>query len=97
MNSLPLVGVEVQRINVSFSAISQELTAAISGLRDAQVAGVGNPSADAAVAAGMADLLAVLDRLRAGSDACTTALRRHAVDDATPDPFEAAVPPEEGE
>lgn len=77
MNSLPLVGAEVQRINAAFSTISGELAGVLASLRESDLGRVGTPNADPAVAAGMADLRAALTRLQATSDACTTALRRH--------------------
>jgi hypothetical protein len=94
VNALPLVGAEVQRINAAFAAVSSELAGVLSGLRDVDLSGVGTPSADAAVEAGMADLGAALSRLLATSEECTVALRRHGVLDDETDP---AVLPDEGD
>jgi hypothetical protein len=84
MNSLPLVGAEVQRIDTAFGAVSRELSGVLTSLRDVDLTGVGTPSADPAVASGMADLQQALTRLQGTADACITALRRHGVEDTPP-------------
>lgn len=90
MSSLPLVVAEVRRISGAFTTVSHELAAAQSGVRDIDLVRIGTPSADSAVAAGLADLLSALDRLQASADACTAAMRRHGVEDVTADPGESA-------
>jgi hypothetical protein len=84
VNSLPLVGAEVQRIDTAFSAVSRELGGVLTSLREVDLTRVGTPSADAAVGTGMTDLEQALGRLQATADACTTALRRHGVEDEQP-------------
>lgn len=80
MNSLPLVGAEVQRINAAFAAISGELSGVLASLRDADLTRVGTPAADPAVEVGMADLQLALSRLQATADGCTSAMSRHGVE-----------------
>ncbi len=84
MSSLPLVGAEVQRIRVAFTAVSGRLEAALSSLSDVDGARVGTPGADAAVETGMSDLVATLRRLQASAEDCTSAMRRHGVDEDVP-------------
>ena len=81
MNSLPLVGAEVQRISDAFGTASAELSALLASLRDVDLTGVGTPAADGAVAAGTADLLAGLARMQHTADDCLVALRRHGLAD----------------
>jgi hypothetical protein len=88
MNSLPLVGAEVQRINTAFGALSRELGGVLASLRDVDLTRVGTPSADAAVGTGMSDLEHALGRLQATADQCVTALQRHGVDHE-PEPLES--------
>ena len=92
MNSLPLVGAEVQRINTAFNAVSRELGGVLSSLRDVDLARVGTPSADAAVGTGMSDLERALGRLQTTADQCMTALRRHGVEDEPAPPGSGDVP-----
>ncbi|HEY7042050.1 MAG TPA: hypothetical protein VH419_00120 [Nocardioidaceae bacterium] len=83
MDSLPLVGAEVQRIDVAFTAVSAELAGVLSSLREVDLTSVGTPTADAAVATGMADLQASLTRLRGTADECVLVLRRHGTAEST--------------
>jgi hypothetical protein len=80
MNSLPLVGAEVQRINTAFGVVSRELGGVLTSLRDVDLLRVGSPSADPAVGPGMSDLEQALGRLQATADQCITVRRRGRVD-----------------
>lgn len=102
MNSLPLVGAEVQRISDAFGAVSTELSGVLASLREVDLTSVGTPTADAAVATGTADLVAGLTRMQQTADDCLSALRRHGLGDdrdtspqrvaVTPDPVDPATP-----
>ena len=72
----PLMAAEVQRIEMAFRAASAELSAALAVIHDANLAGVGVPTGDAAVSAGLADLRASLERLQGTADDCVAATRR---------------------
>lgn len=74
---MPLVGAEVQRVNAAFRAVSLELAAAVTVLRDLDLEGVGTPSCDRSVSTGMADLRTGLSRLVTTSDECVQTTSRY--------------------
>ncbi len=78
MQPMPLVGVEISRINDAFQKVSLDLAGVLSSLRDVEIDGVGTPSCDQAVVAGMTDLRTALSGLEHVATECVTALGRHA-------------------